>query len=269
MNSMTKKLLAVAAVTTTGIWMGSAVAASLTVPNSFTAGTTAVAADVNANFDAVQTAVNTKQDRVTGTCAAGSSIRAVAADGTVTCEVDNDSGGDITGVTAGAGLQGGGTTGTVTLRAANGTVSINHRAVHSAYIGTTFTCQPYQTLGYSYFADTGTSNICDYIAGVNLPDGSTPTSMWCRVYDNDGTASSVTAQLKRMFYTTGVEETLFTTPGVGDGTTVQVASDVTNAFPGAVNNSQYSYSLVVDFGGNTAAVNTNKRFYNCYINYTF
>ncbi|MBZ0102555.1 MAG: hypothetical protein K8I65_10385, partial [Thermoanaerobaculia bacterium] len=57
------------------------------------------------------------QSRVTGTCAAGSSIRLVAADGTVTCETDDDSGGDVTGVTAGAGLSGGGTSGNVTVAA--------------------------------------------------------------------------------------------------------------------------------------------------------
>lgn len=57
------------------------------------------------------------QRRVSGTCAAGSSIRVIAQDGTVTCETDNDSGGDIIAVTAGAGLSGGGTSGAVTLNA--------------------------------------------------------------------------------------------------------------------------------------------------------
>jgi len=57
------------------------------------------------------------QRRVSSTCAAGSSIRAIAPDGTVTCETDDNGGGDITGVTAGTGLTGGGISGDVTVSA--------------------------------------------------------------------------------------------------------------------------------------------------------
>jgi hypothetical protein len=55
------------------------------------------------------------QERVTGSCAAGSSIRAIAADGTVSCEIDDAGTGDITGVAAGTGLVGGGSAGDVSL----------------------------------------------------------------------------------------------------------------------------------------------------------
>ena len=42
-----------------------AMAAQLTVPNKFVAGTKAVADDVNGNFDAVTTAVNDNDTRIT------------------------------------------------------------------------------------------------------------------------------------------------------------------------------------------------------------
>lgn len=65
--------------------------ADLTIPNTFVPGTPATAADVNQNFSATATSVNSKQDRVSGTCPAGQAIRSVAANGTVTCEATLDS----------------------------------------------------------------------------------------------------------------------------------------------------------------------------------
>lgn len=53
------------------------------------------------------------QRRVTTACAAGSAIRALAQDGVPTCQTSGA--GDITSVTAGSGLAGGGTTGDVSL----------------------------------------------------------------------------------------------------------------------------------------------------------
>lgn len=55
------------------------------------------------------------QNRVASACGGGSSISAINQDGTVTCDPDADSGGDITAVAAGAGLAGGGVSGNVSL----------------------------------------------------------------------------------------------------------------------------------------------------------
>jgi hypothetical protein len=61
------------------------------------------------------TAIAGKQNRVTGTCPAGQSIRIIKENGTVTCQPDTNSGGDITGVYSGNFLSGGKNKGEVTL----------------------------------------------------------------------------------------------------------------------------------------------------------
>lgn len=69
-------------------------ATDLTVPNTFVSGTPATAADVNANFSATATAVNSKQNRVSGSCPAGQAIRGVNQDGSVVCQSSSFFGGD-------------------------------------------------------------------------------------------------------------------------------------------------------------------------------
>jgi len=63
------------------------------------------------------------QSVISGSCPAGQAIRAIAQNGTVTCELDDFNTGDITGVTAGTGLAGGATAGNATLSIATGGVT--------------------------------------------------------------------------------------------------------------------------------------------------
>lgn len=102
--------------------LGMAMADEVRIPNNFQSDTPAYAEEVNENFSAVKTAVddnfsriNEKQNRITGTCPPGQSMRVVNADGTVVCEADGDSEGDITAVNPGAFMSGGGQDGAVTL----------------------------------------------------------------------------------------------------------------------------------------------------------
>jgi hypothetical protein len=107
---------------------GLSVWAAVTIPNTFTAGTPIKSAEVNANFSSLKAFVDAletnKQTRVAATCAAGSSIRAIATDGTVTCEADDGGPGGVT-YTAGAGL---------TL--AGSEFSVNTAAIQSRVTGT-------------------------------------------------------------------------------------------------------------------------------------
>jgi hypothetical protein len=61
--------------------------ADLTIPITFVPDTPATSGDMNKNFGATATAVNSKQDRIQGTCAtAGQAIKSVNPDGSVVCE---------------------------------------------------------------------------------------------------------------------------------------------------------------------------------------
>lgn len=75
------------------------------------------------------------QSRVTGTCTGNQYLQSISATGAVTCAtpIDNDSGGDITAVSASTGLTGGGTTGDVTVSVDFGTTQ--RRVVGTCPVG--------------------------------------------------------------------------------------------------------------------------------------
>jgi hypothetical protein len=85
-----------------------------TYPNPTLAANVVGSAEVTDGSLAAQDVNTTSiQTRVTGTCGAGRAIQTIAQNGNVSCQ--DVGGGDITAVTAGSGLAGGGTVGNVTL----------------------------------------------------------------------------------------------------------------------------------------------------------
>jgi hypothetical protein len=137
-------------------------------------------------------ATDTVQARVTGACGAGYVIQQVNADGTVSCAPLNTTTGDITSVSAGAGLSGGGASGAVTLTVAfsgTGAAETVARADHS-HPGADIT-SPVATATLAYSATAapwgGLSDIpadiadgdadTTYTAGPGLPLSSTQFSL--------------------------------------------------------------------------------------------
>jgi hypothetical protein len=124
---------------------------------------------------------NEAQARVGGTCPSGSSIRAINSNGTVSCETDDNDGGDITGVTAGTGLTGGATTGDATL-------TVNTTVIQSRVTGNCAANEYIRTINADGTVACGADNggtVYVAGAGLDLAGGTTfnvdPTEVQTRV----------------------------------------------------------------------------------------
>ncbi|MDD4995392.1 MAG: hypothetical protein PHW53_02950 [Patescibacteria group bacterium] len=109
--------------------------------------------------------VNTSviQKQVGGSCVAGQSIRQINTDGTVLCEVDDNAGGDITGVTAGTNLSGGGVSGDVTINVIDSPTFAGALGVNGQAMSATVGIQSQGTAAGGYFVDSNNTGTYAYL----------------------------------------------------------------------------------------------------------
>jgi len=261
-------------IVTTLVVASSLSAAQVATLTSFQANTTAKASEVNDNFTALKNAtndndtrINAKQNRVSGACAAGYYVQSIEADGSVVCHLDinTDSGGDITEVTAGNGLSGGGSSGIVTLKRAAGSISISSAALQPTIDNT---CNLNTGAAYSYFDSSSTSDSCYANAQVTLPDHATIVDMTCRVYKNESNTDRLYVELNQIVLSTGTNVNIISFNTLSNSTDLQTltGAPVSNTI---VDNSQSAYVLTFTPTNHTSTSGINSRFYNCTISYTY
>jgi hypothetical protein len=194
---------------------------------TFTAGSPAKAAEVNGNFTTIVTTVNandtrlttvetTKQNIVSGTCPAGSAIRAIAANGTVTCQ---STGGNV------------------------GYASVN-AAVAVPETGTTATLLGVAGGGIGRYQTSVGSDFL--VAPIVLPQGATITALSFTCYRNN--AATCSAFLYRD------DINLITSISIpAQSTTAQTATSTTIATSPAglpvVDNQNFSYLVIMSLSG--------------------
>ena len=167
------------------------------------------------------------QSRVTTACPAGQAIRSIAESGTAVCEpITGAAGGDITAVTAGVGLNGGGPAGDVVLSVAFGGTGVAPSAArsdHTHQIGTNQVGIGPAALGVS----TGIQNAAVGFEAFNdNTTGNFGTAVGFRALGNNSTGSSNTAMGTNVMSgnTTGAQNTgigvsALSTNGTGDQNT--------------------------------------------------
>jgi hypothetical protein len=151
------------------------------------------------------------QSRVTTACPAGQAIRSIAQSGTAVCEaVQGTAGGDITAVTAGVGLTGGGPTGDVVLSVAFGGTGVAPTAArsdHTHQIGTNqvgigpaalgvSTGIQNTAVGFEAFTDNTTANFgtaVGFRALGNNSSGSNNTAVGANAMSGNTTGAQSTA----------------------------------------------------------------------------
>jgi len=169
-----------------GLLAGGAVmmAGNVAIPNTFTANTTAKAAEVNDNFTAVKDAVNDNFGKI------GQNANDIAANEAAIQANETAIGQKVSEVNVGKGLIVNRTDGDITLTLPDGYVAVHGSAFNvSSEVGSD--CMLIKDKNGAYFHTSTSMDGCKAYASVSLPPYSSLDKMQCRVKHADSTADTV------------------------------------------------------------------------------
>jgi hypothetical protein len=231
------------------ILSGIALAAGIGIANAapvgplktFSAGTPAKAADVNGNFTTIVNTVNAndtrlttvetnKQAILTGSCTTGSAIRAIAANGTVTCQS---------------------TGGNVGFASVNALVGVPESSTTPTSLG--FASGPNSTIVLGRFQTGGSSD--SLLVPIVLPQGATITAFSFTCLQNTTTVSCAGS----LFRDDIVQLASVSIPSTSQSATVQTASTTTISSTPAnaalVDNQNFAYFVLMSMNAtNTSSI---------------
>ena len=177
--------------TTHTIWLGLVaasawlIAGSVTIPHTFQANTTAKAAEVNANFSAVKTAVDgNAADIATNKTNITSNANDIATNAHDIATNASNVANAVTNISVGAGLDINRTDGNVTIKKKSGYVAVHGSAFSSwdEYGSDCIWIRNWQSsVNGAFFGGASTHNDCKAYANVNIPNGASIKSLTCRV----------------------------------------------------------------------------------------
>jgi len=203
-----------------------AFADAVTLAHSFSAGEKARAADVNANFSALETAVNANYTELENVVA-GVQDKFDDVDDNITSLNDNIDGFNNTVISVSA----------LSMQAtADGRTDTGCKAV-------------YRPLGYVYF-DSSYNNVssCLLFAPLSLPHGSSISSVTCYGYDSASDGIGVQTRLFKR-EVTGTSREVIAIGGTTTNANIQSYEvEMENAAAEVVDNSEYQYYLQSDWG---------------------
>lgn len=254
---------------------------TVTIPNTFSAGNTAVAAEVNDNFTAVKSAVDANDvliranasdiatnvtDIATNTSAIAINTSGVASNTSdialnISDIASNDA--DINSLqNVVAILQGG----------PSGSVSVSGNAFRSD--GDISGCRWASPMGgHQSWLDAGDYDDCNMVASIQIPDGAQVTSLSCVVSDAASKAQIVATLYQHSTLSFGTQPifSAFTDLADFSGNQTISSSTVLNFIADFINNAQNSYSIGIDFvtDGTVGAVSnrTDLILYTCSVAY--